>query len=93
MPYLPMVKAMAPKAPIGAAFIRISTSLNIGLVIDCRKSSTGLPRSPTAARLMPKSTEKNSTCRMLPSAKAPTTVVGMMPCRKPTIVVSCALAA
>ena len=30
MPYLPMVKAMAPKAPIGAAFIRIATSLKIG---------------------------------------------------------------
>ena len=79
MPYLPMVKAMAPKAPIGAAFIRISTSLKIGLVIACRKFSTGAPRSPTMASAMPKSIEKNSTCRMLPSAKAPTTVAGMMP--------------
>ena len=53
----------------------------------------GAPRSPTAASAMPNRIEKNSTCRMLPSAKAPTTVVGMMSSRKPTIVVSCALAA
>ena len=66
MPYLPMVKAMAPKAPTGAAFIRISTSLNIGLVSAWRKFSTGAPRSPTTASAMPKSTEKKSTCRMSP---------------------------
>ena len=29
MPYLPMVKAIAPNAPIGAAAIMIATSLNI----------------------------------------------------------------
>ena len=88
-----MVKAIAPKAPIGAAFIRIATSLKIGVESACRKSSTGWPRSPTIASDRPNSTEQNSTCRMSPEAKAPTIVSGMMFCRKPTMLVSCALAA
>lgn len=90
MPYLPTVKAMAPKAPMGAAFIKMATRRKIGEVSACRKSTTGRPRSPTSASAMPNSTEKNSTCRMSPCAKAPVMVSGMMFIRKPTMVVSCA---
>ncbi|MNY31242.1 hypothetical protein D3C86_1653980 [compost metagenome] len=93
MPYLPMVKAMAPKAPMGAAFISIATSLKIGYIRACMKSVTGLPFSPTIPSAMPKRTEKNSTCRMSPLAKAPTMVVGMMFIRKPVMVCSWALSA
>ena len=93
MPYLPMVNAMAPKAPIGAAFMRMATRRKIGVVSACRKSVTGLPLSPTMPSAMPNRTEKNSTCRMSPSAKAPTIVCGMMFIRKPVIVLSCALVA
>jgi hypothetical protein len=86
------VKAKAPNAPIGAARMKIATSLNTACP---RLSSTfraGAPRSPTIARAMPNGIEKNSTCRMLPSANAPTTEAGMMSIRKPTGVRSCALA-
>ena len=50
-----------------------------GLVDDVEHR---LPRSPSASSAMPNRTEKNSTCRMSPSAKAPTTVSGMMFMRK-----------
>ena len=84
-----MVKAIAPKAPIGAAFIRMCTSLNTGATSASRKFRIGLPFSPTEASAMPNSTAMNSTCRMLPSTKALTSVFGMMSIRKPTRVRSC----
>ena len=37
-----MVKAMAPNAPIGAARIRMCTSLNTGATSDSSSASTGL---------------------------------------------------
>ncbi|MNY60597.1 hypothetical protein D3C86_1971720 [compost metagenome] len=84
---------MAPNAPIGAAFIRIATSLKIGSVSACRKSTTGSAFLPTMARARPNRTEMNSTCRISPSANAPTSVVGMMFIRKPVIDCSCAFSA
>ena len=87
-----MVKAMAPKAPSGAAFIRMPTSLNTGAVSASRKLSTGLPASPTMASEMPNSTATNSTCRMLSPTKGLTSVLGMMSMAKPVSVSSCDLA-
>ena len=90
MPYLPMVKAKAPKAPMGAAFIRMSTTRKIAKLADSRMFSTGLPLSPTRIRPMPNRIATNSTCRMLPSTKADTSVVGMMSMTNPVSDVSCA---
>ena len=73
--------------------MRMATSRKIGEVNDCRKSTTGLPCSPTMPSAIPNRTEKNSTCRISPSAKAPTMVCGMMFIRKPVTVDSCALVA
>ncbi|MNS17759.1 hypothetical protein D3C72_494400 [compost metagenome] len=85
-----MVKANAPKAPTGAAFISMATSLKKAALTDSRKVSTGLPRSPIMARAMPNRMETNSTCKMLPVENALTTVSGIMLVRKPMMVVSCA---
>jgi hypothetical protein len=89
MPYLPMVKAIAPNAPIGAARIRMCTSRNTGAVSASSRSSTGLPRSPTSANAMPNNTDTNNTCRMLSPTNGLTSVFGMMSIRKPVRVSSC----
>ena len=87
-----MVKAMAPKAPMGAAFITMFTSLNTGLVRASKKFSTGLPASPTMASDTPNSTATSSTCRMLSPTNGLIRVLGMMSITKPTSVMSCDLA-
>ncbi|MNL36685.1 hypothetical protein D3C87_1587820 [compost metagenome] len=61
MPYLPMVNAIAPKAPMGAAFIRIATILKIGCANAVMNERMGFPRSPTIASEMPNNTATNST--------------------------------
>ena len=66
MPYLPMVKAIAPNAPIGAAFIRIATSRNIDQRSAARAGrAPARPRSPTSASAMPNRIATNSTCRIV----------------------------
>ncbi len=92
MPYWPIVNAIAPKAPTGAAFIKIATSLKTALVADSSMASNGSPRSPINASAMPKRIATNSTCRISPSANAETSVVGMTFIRKPTMLWSCAFA-
>ncbi|MNT90756.1 hypothetical protein D3C72_2317390 [compost metagenome] len=87
-----MVKAIAPNAPMGAAFITMWTILNTGVVIASKNCSTGLPRSPAMARPMPNSTATNSTCRMLSPTKGLARVLGMMSIKKPVTVMSCVLA-
>ena len=82
---------MAPNAPMGAARIRMATSLNTGEASACRKAVTGRPRSPTMASEMPNNTATNSTCRMSPDTNGLTIVLGMMFSRKPVMVESCAL--
>ena len=88
-PYLPMVKAMAPNAPIGAARIRMCTRRNTGAVSASSRFSTGRPFSPTSASDRPNSTATNSTCRMLSPTSGLTSVFGMMSIRKPTSESSC----
>ena len=67
---MPTVKAMAPKAPTGATFMTMATILKN----TCRQPSStwasGLPLSPRPVRATPKSTLKNTICRMSPWAKA-----------------------
>src|SRR5271169_1659210 len=45
-PYLPMVKAMAPNAPIGANRIRMFTTRNTTWVRDSSSTTIGLARGP-----------------------------------------------
>ena len=77
-----MVKAIAPKAPIGATFMikptmPNSTCGNLSITLK-----TSLPRSPSMERAKPNMMAKNSTCRISPLAKASTTVLGMILIRK-----------
>jgi hypothetical protein len=65
-----MVKAMAPNAPTGAAFIRMATTLNITIDRSSNSSPHGRRARPTSASAMPNRIETNSTWRMLPSVKA-----------------------
>ena len=78
---------------MGAAFIRMSTTRKIAKLADSMTDRTGLARSPTMIMPMPNRIATNSTCRMLPSTKADTSVVGMMSMTKPTRLVSCAFSA
>ncbi len=77
-PYLPIVKAMAPKAPIGAAYMTIRITPKNACPVRSIPAMIGRPRSPKCMSAKANTTEKNSTCRMLPSAKAPTTLLGKM---------------
>ena len=88
-----MVKAIAPNAPIGAAFIRIATTLKTASDTSSSAWSSRSPRSPISARPMPNRIATNSVWRMLPAVSADRNVSGMMPRRKPVNVLSCALAA
>ena len=78
MPYLPIVKAMAPKAPTGATRMIMPTIWKSTCELFSITSKMSVPRPPNLCRAKPKRTEKKSTCRISPSAKAPTTVFGMM---------------
>ena len=69
---------MAPKAPIGAAFITMAMTPNIAWPRSSMTPRSALPRSPIAISAKPNRIENSSTCRMSPLAKAPTTLSGMM---------------
>ena len=53
MPNLPMVNAMAPKAPIGARRIRIFTTPNTACVSALNRSTSGLQRGPASDNAKP----------------------------------------
>ena len=78
MPYFPIVKAIAPKAPSGAARMTIATMPKKTCAALSITDRTGLPRSPAMWSAKANSIEMNSTWRISPSEKAPTTVAGMM---------------
>ncbi|MCY1311587.1 hypothetical protein D9M70_619010 [compost metagenome] len=77
-PYLPIVNAMAPKAPIGARRMTMLTMRNMPCIRLSSVSTKGLPRGPTWARAIPSRIENSRICRTLPLAKASTMVSGMM---------------
>ncbi len=89
-PYLPMVKAMAPNAPIGAKRIRMFTTRNTTCVSDSSSATIGFARGPADDKANPNRIETNTTCKMSPLANASVTVVGMMCIRKSATL--CALA-
>ena len=92
-PYLPMVKAIAPNAPIGASFITKATILKITIDNCSNALVTRAARSPTIASATPNRIAASNVWRMLPAVSAETKVSGMMSSRKPVSVVACALSA
>jgi hypothetical protein len=71
MPCDPMVKAMAPKAPIGATLTtrrmmpkKTRVALSMALL-------TGFPASPIREMATPERMETSSTCSRSPAASAP----------------------
>jgi hypothetical protein len=75
---LPMANAMAPKAPIGAAYMTIRITWKNALPNRSMARTIGLPVSPMKCSAMANTTEKNRTWRTSPSANAPTTLSGKM---------------
>ena len=69
---------MAPKAPMGAAFMITAMTPKNACPRSSSSARTVRPRSPSAISANPNSTANSSTCRMSPRAKAPTTLSGMM---------------
>ena len=90
MPCWPMVKAIAPNAPIGAAYIRMWTIRNTTAVSVWSVPSSRSPRAPISASAIPNRIATSSTCNISPSVKALTKVEGMMLRRKPVTLCSCA---
>jgi hypothetical protein len=73
-----MMKAIAPKAPIGATFMIQDMILKTSSRTVSMRLTTGRQRSrPMTTMAAPKNTEKNRTCSRLLLAKAPMTLVGM----------------
>ena len=77
-PYLPIVKAIAPKAPIGASRMIMPTMAKSTCDDFSIQSKTSVPRPPKRCSAKPNSTENSSTCRISPLANASTTVFGMI---------------
>ena len=71
-----MVKAIAPNAPIGAAFMTIATSLKTAIAASSRKSSSALAALADERQAMPNRIATNRTWRMLPAASAGQEAVG-----------------
>ena len=91
-PYLPIVNAIAPNAPIGASFmIKPTMRKKMWLTMSMRRS-TGSPCSPSACKPKANRIAKNRTWRISPVAKAPTTVDGMISIRNPMVLWSFAFA-
>src|SRR5215211_7168569 len=84
-PYLPIVNAIAPNAPIGATFMMKPTILKKMWLVRSIRRRTGSPRSPSICSPKANRMAKNSTCRISPVAKAPTTVDGHADARLPEI--------
>ena len=77
-----MMKAMAPNAPTGATFMTQAMILKKMSSTVSIRVSTGAQRSlPITTTAEPKKIAKQSTWSRLLLAKAPTTLVGMMPSR------------
>ena len=73
-----MVKAMAPKAPTGAAYMTIRMTPKKAWPSRSMPATIGRPRSPMPCSAKANTTAKNSTWRISLSAKAPTTLDGKM---------------
>ena len=85
-PNLPTTKAMAPNAPKGADSMTRRAKAKIKPSSFSMARSSGSPAGPSRSKAKAVSSETNSTCTMSPEVKAPTSVSGMMPRRKPDTV-------
>ncbi|KWV87795.1 hypothetical protein PFLmoz3_02489 [Pseudomonas fluorescens] len=72
-----VVKAMAPNTPIGARRTIMPMMRKITWLNSLISREIPLAASPTRFSALPNSTENNSTCSTLLSAKAPTTELGI----------------
>ncbi len=77
-----MVKAIAPKTPSGATHMIMPMTPNSAAPASSSIRRKVWPRSPSLPSARPNRTANNSTGRMSPLAKAPTTESGMMASRK-----------
>lgn len=68
--------AIAAQAASGASFITWRMIQNTARWVTSMTLISGAALSPTVATPQPNSTEKTTTCRMFPSANAPTALVG-----------------
>ena len=75
-PYLPMVNAMPPNAPMGASTMIMPSTLKRALRIFSNVWTSECPAAPMRETATPNSTENSSTCSRFPSANAPTTLGG-----------------
>ena len=82
---MPIVNAIAPKAPIGATRMMMPTMANSTCDAFSIRSNTSVPRPPKRCSAKPNSTENSSTCRISPLAKASTTVLGITPSRNSVV--------
>ncbi len=83
-PYLPMVKAMEPRAPAGASRMIQLMIAKITLERFSMPREMGAPASPLACRPKPKRMEMSSTGRISLPVRALTKVLGMMASRNCT---------
>ncbi|MNN73816.1 hypothetical protein D3C81_1899680 [compost metagenome] len=80
-----VVKAMAPNTPIGARRTIMPMMRKITWLSSLISREIPEAASPTRFRALPNSTENSSTCRMLLSAKAPITDVGIRSIRNAAV--------
>lgn len=92
-PYFPMVKAIAPKAPMGARTMTMRTIPNMPLRNMSSMSMNGRAGCPIRDSAAPSSTANRMICSTFPSAKEPTTVLGMTFMMKSTAPACCVSAA
>ncbi len=93
MPYLPIVNAIAPNAPIGARLVIMRTMRKKVFDSSSIKPMTGFAGSPITASAVPNSMAISSTGRISPCVNAPTNVSGMMCMKKPASPSPCAACA
>ncbi len=92
-PYLPIVNAIAPNAPMGATRVISVTMRKKTAENWLITPSSGAPLGPACDSAVPNSSATSSTCRISPLEKASTSVVGMMCSRNSTVLWPCACVA
>ncbi|MNL36273.1 hypothetical protein D3C87_1583450 [compost metagenome] len=84
-----VVKAIAPNTPIGARRTIMPMMRKITWLSSLINREIPDAASPTRFSALPNSTENSRTCRMLLSAKAPITDVGIRSIRNCVVVCMC----
>ncbi len=85
VPVAPTTAAIAPKAPIGATHMIIAMTRKTNRCTCSMPRSTGAPAGPIAWRAKPASRATSRVCSTLPSVRAESMVVGIIPSRKSAV--------